>query len=209
MKQNTIITIGRQNGSGGREIGEKLSQKLGIPFYDRQLIQIVAKKCGIDESVAMENEETATNSLLYSLSTGAATIYNSRIVLEADLPLTDRIYIAQSEIIRKVSMESDCIIVGRCANEILKNNPNCISVFVHADMDYRINRMLQLHRVTEEKIVKQIKTMDKKRNHYYNYFTDKKWGDINTYDIALDTSKLGIDLSVDILEKVYKYNKNK
>lgn len=209
MKQNVIITIGRQNGSGGREVGKKLAEKLGIPFYDKELIQMAAKKCGIDETIAQENEETATNSLLYSLSTGAATIWNSGIVLESDLPLTDRIYIAQSEIIRKVAMEGSCVIVGRCADEVLRNNPNCINVFIHADMNYRVNRMTQLHNLTEEKSIKQIKRMDKKRSNYYNYFTDKKWGDLKTYNITLDTSKFGIDLAVEILEKIYNDRKAK
>lgn len=209
MKQNIIITIGRQNGSGGREVGKKLAEKLGIPFYDKELIQMAAKKCGIDETIAKENEETATNSLLYSLSTGAATIWNSGILLESDLPLTDRIYIAQSEIIRKFASEGDCVIVGRCADEVLKNNPNCINVFIHADINYRVNRMTHLHNLTEEKAIKQIKRMDKKRSNYYNYFTDKKWGDLQTYNVTLDTSKFGIDLTVDILEKIYKDRKAK
>lgn len=209
MSQNIIITIGRQNGSGGREIGKKLANKLGIPFYDKELIQMAAKKCGIDESIAKENEETATNSLLYSLSTGAATIWNSGIVVESDLPLTDRIYIAQSEIIRKLASENSCVIVGRCADQVLKNNPNCINVFIHADLDFRVNRMTNLHNLTEERAVKQIKRMDKKRGNYYNYFTDKKWGDLKTYNITLDSSKLGIDLIVDILEKIYNDRKDK
>lgn len=209
MKQNVIITIGRQNGSGGKEVGKKLAQKLGIPFYDKELIQMAAKKCGVDESIVQENDETATNSLLYSLSTGAMTIWNSGVMVENDLPLTDRIYIAQSEIIRNVAMESSCVIVGRCASEILKNNPNCINVFIHADMKYRVERMTQLHSLTEEKEIKQIKRMDKKRSNYYNYFTDKKWGDLQTYNVTLDTSKLGIDLAVDVLEKIYNDTKSK
>lgn len=201
MSKNIIITIGRQNGSGGREVGKKLADALGIAFYDKELIQMAAKKAGIHEGLCEEVEETPTNSLLYTLSTGSS-MWGGRVPIGAELPITDRIFIAQAEIIKEFAKQGSCVIVGRCADDILKNNPNCIKVFIHADIRYRMERMERLHHLDEEKALKTIRKMDKKRANYYNYYTDRKWGDAGGYTICLNSSELGIDGCVEILKSI-------
>lgn len=208
MSKNIIITIGRQNGSGGREIGKKLADALGIDFYDKELIQMAAKKTGIHEELCEEVEETPTNSLLYTLSTGAS-LWGGRVPVGSELPLTDRIFIAQAEVIKQLAREGSCVIVGRCADDILKNNPNCIKVFIHADMRYRLERMERLHDMNEEKALRAIRRMDKKRANYYNYYTDRKWGDVNGYTICLNSGELGIDGCVEILKNIAEEKRQK
>ncbi|MGI5958046.1 MAG: AAA family ATPase [Massiliimalia sp.] len=199
MNKNIVIAIGRQNGSGGREIGKKLADQLGIPFYDKQLIQMTAEKSGIHEDICQASEETATNSLLYTLST-SGNLWGGRMPMGSELPVTDRIFIAQSEIIKNLAKEQSCVIVGRCADDILRNNPNCIRVFIHADLKYRTERMVRLYGLSEEKAERQVIRMDKKRANYYNYFTDSKWGLAENYTLTLDSAQLGIDGCIGVLK---------
>lgn len=203
MSKHIIITIGRLNGSGGREIGETLARELGISFYDKQLIQLAAQKCGIQEDIAMESEETATNSLLYSLSMGGS-LWSGRSMLESELPITDRLFIAQSGIIKNISGNESCVIVGRCADDVLRSDINCINVFVHADVKFRLNRVEGLKDLSDDRALKELKRMDKKRGSYYNYFTDKKWGDMENYTICASSSQLGIRGVVDMIKSVYE-----
>lgn len=203
MSKNIVITIARQNGSGGREIGKRLADALGISFYDKELIQMTAQKSGIHENICKESEETATNSLLYTLSTGG-NFWGSRIPMGNDLPITDRIFIAQSEIIKRIASEESCVIVGRCADDILRSNPNCIRVFIHADLKYRVNRMIRLHQLSEEKAERAVKRMDKKRANYYNYFTDRKWGIAENYTITINSAEVGIENAVEILKLLFE-----
>lgn len=203
MGKNIVITIGRQNGSGGHEIGKRVAEELGIDFYDKSLIQMAAQKCGIHEDIAKESEETATSSLLYTLST-SAVFWNG---METELPVTDRIYIAQAEIIKRVSGQTSCVIVGRCADDILRKNPNCIRAFIHADMSFRLKRMEDLHHLSEERAMREIKRMDKKRANYYNYFTDHKWGAMDNYTVSINSAELGIDGAVSLLKHLYQEKK--
>lgn len=198
MNKNIIITIGRQNGSGGREIGKKLADLLGFAFYDKELIQLTAQKSGIHENICKNSEETATNSLLYSLSTAAW----GGAPLGTELPITDRIFIAQSEIIKQLAAEKSCVIVGRCADDVLKHHPNCISVFIHANLPFRVDRMVHLYHLSEEKAEKEVKRMDKKRANYYSYFTDKKWNNMENYSLTINSSDLGIDGCVELLKNI-------
>lgn len=200
MNKNIVIAIGRQNGSGGREIGKKLADQLGISFYDKQLIQMTAEKSGIHEDICEASEETATNSLLYTLSTSGNLWGGGRAPMGSELPVTDRIFIAQSEIIKQLARQESCVIVGRCADDLLRNHPNCIRVFIHADLKYRTERMVRLYGLSEEKAEKQVIRMDKKRANYYNYFTDSKWGMAENYTLTLDSSQLGIEGCIGVLK---------
>jgi cytidylate kinase len=203
MKKKVIVTIGRQFGSGGHEIGEKLANALAIPFYDKAIIQMTAKQSGIHEELCELSEETATNSLLYSLSTGA-TLWGQRGYTENDLPLTDRIFIAQADVIRQLANQGSCVIVGRCADDILRENPDCIRVFIHASMPFRMNRIEEVRGLSEDKAIREIRKKDKKRASYYQYYTDKKWGYSENYTISLDSGEIGIDNAVEILKKMYE-----
>lgn len=204
MAKNIVIAIARQNGSGGREVGKRLAEELGISFYDKELIQLTAQKSGIQESICEEAEETATNSLLYTIAIGG-NIWGGNNMLERDLPITDRIFIAQAGIIKKIAQEESAVIVGRCADDILRNSPNCIKVYIYADMQFRLNRIGKIQGISDEKAVREIRRMDKKRANYYNYFTDKKWGQVENYTLAINTAEVGVDGAFEIIKRLYQH----
>lgn len=188
-----IITISRQYGSGGRFIGKLLAEKLGIPLYDNELITLAAKKSGYSEAIFENVEKTATHSLLYSLSMFGSTagVYG--------LPLSDKVFIIQSEIIKKVASEGPCVIVGRCADYVLKDDPNVVHVFIHSDLEDRIKRAVTYYGLTEDKAKETITKTDKRRSSYYNYYTGHRWGDAGNYEISLNSDRIGIENCVDIL----------
>lgn len=190
---NHIITISRQYGSGGRFIGKLLAEKMQIPLYDNELITLAAKKSGYSEAIFENVEKTATHSLLYSLSMFGSTagVYG--------LPLSDKVFIVQSEIIKKVASEGPCVIIGRCADFVLKDEKNIVDVFVHSDMEHRIKRAVTYYGIAEEKAKEMITKTDKRRASYYNYYTGHRWGEANNYEISLNSDRIGIEKCVDIL----------
>lgn len=190
---NHIITISRQYGSGGRFIGKLLAEKMRIPLYDNELITLAAKKSGYSEAIFENVEKTATHSLLYSLSMFGSTagVYG--------LPLSDKVFIVQSEIIKKVAAEGPCVIIGRCADFVLKDEKNIVDVFVHSDMEHRIKRAVTYYGIAEEKAKEMITKTDKRRASYYNYYTGHRWGEANNYEISLNSDRIGIEKCVDIL----------
>lgn len=192
MSIKSIITIGRQYGSGGREIGEKLAKKLGIPFYDNKLLEIAAKESGINQEFFEANDEKPVNSLLYILS----NTYSSD-----NLPFNHKLFLAQFEAVKKIASEGPCVIVGRCADYALRDNKNVVNVFIHAALDSRRERAVKLYDVPEKKADEVIIRIDKQRASYYNFYTCQKWGRVDNYDLALDSSLLGIDGAVELLEK--------
>lgn len=196
---NKIITISRQYGSGGREIGEKLANKLGIPFYDNELISRAAKESGFAESVFERAENKVTNSLLYSIAMGMSA-YGSQDLGFTNLSLDDRIYLAQSEVIRKVAAEGPCVIVGRCADYILKENPNVVHVFIWADIKYRVDRATTMYNMPTKKAEENILKIDKRRANYYNYHANEKWGRAENYHLSIKSDYVGIDNAVEIIK---------
>ncbi|MGN0506229.1 MAG: AAA family ATPase [Lachnospiraceae bacterium] len=194
-----IITISRQYGSGGREIGSKLAAKLGIPFYDNELITRAAKETGYAEAAFHNAETKATNSLLYSIAMGMSAYGNQEIGF-SHLSLDDRIYLAQSDVIRKVAEEGPCVIVGRCADYILKEMENVIHIFVYADMEFRKDRAIQLDHLDPNKAEDEILKMDKRRANYYNYHSGEKWGKATNYHLSINSGFIGIDNAVDCIK---------
>ncbi len=199
MNNNFIITIGRQFGSGGREIGEALAKKLGIPFYDKELISMAAKESGQDSEVFNQVDERATNSLLYSLSMGLYNFGNS-FTNSSELPVNDRLYILQHQIIKKLADEGPCVIVGRCADYVLKDRENCVNVFIHANMEYRKKRAIEIHDVKKNKAEQIINKTDKIRANYYGFYSGQKWGFAQNYDLCIDSSKLTTEQAVALIE---------
>lgn len=199
MKGNFIITIGRQFGSGGREIGEVLAKKLNIPFYDKELISLAAKESGMDAEVFNNVDERATNSLLYSLSMGLYS-FGSNFSNSNELPVNDRLYILQHQIIKKLASEGPCVIVGRCADYVLKDFDNCVNVFIHADMEYRKKRAVEIHDVKKNKAEQIVNKTDKVRANYYGFYSGQKWGFAQNYDLCIDSSKLTTDQAVALIE---------
>lgn len=185
-----VVTIGREYGSGGHEIGEKLAQSLGYRFYDSEILIRAAKDSGICEELFRENDEKTTPSYLYSLVSGSTGIPGAFML---DIPLNQRIFIAQFEAITKLSKESPCIIVGRCADYVLRERKDVLNVFLYASVEERIKRIIRVKGVTEEKAREDVKKIDKQRQSYYNYFADYDWGDHHHYDLMMRTDGISTD----------------
>ena len=193
MDKKVIITIGRQFGSGGHEIGEKLAKRLGIKFYDKELLKLIAKESGLCEKVLESYDEKPTNSLLYSI---VMDVYPS--VMYSGPTIDQQIYQASYDTIRKLSDES-CVIVGRCADYILRDCPELVSIFVHADTEFRTGRVAAEYHITDAKAKDMLAKTDMKRASYYNFQSEKKWGMASSYNLCIDSSVLGIDNSVELI----------
>ena len=189
---NKIYTIGREFGSGGREVGEKLAAKLGIKLYDKELLQQAAKDSGFCEEIFENHDEKPTNSFLYSLVMDTYSVSGYSAAPFLDMPLNHKVFLAQFETIKKIAEKESCVIVGRCADYALSDNPDCINIFIHADLDVRIKNVSRNLNITENKARDIINKTDKQRASYYNYYTSKKWGDSKSYNLSLDAGKLGI-----------------
>lgn len=190
-----VITISRQYGSGGREIGQRLAEKLSVPFYDNELITRAAKESGFSENAFETAEDKATNSFLYSIAMGVSA-YGSHDFSGATLSIGDRIFLAQSDVIRKVADEGPCVIVGRCADYVLKERENVVNLFIRAGLDYRIKRAVEEYQVPVAKAAETVQKNDKRRANYYNYHTCEKWDNLNNYDFVIRSDFGGIDQSV-------------
>jgi len=190
--KNAIITIARQYGSGGREVGQKLAELTGYTFYDKDLITMAAQKSGLNHAVLDAADEKAANSLLYTLAMGSSSYHHG--VSNLHVPLNDKLFTVQSEIIRDLAKEDKgAIIVGRCADYVLANHTNLLRVFVSADFDKRVQNIMELHSLTESQARDLIIKTDKRRANYYNYYTGGKWAKLENYDLVISTDKTGID----------------
>lgn len=183
-----IITVGREYGSGGRFIAQKLAEKLGIKFYDQELINKAAEESGISMAVFKNFDEKRDS---FFASTTSMYSY--------DISLGQRVFLAQFDAIKKIAEQNEsCVIVGRCADYVLRENPNLVSVFICAPVEQKIERAIKYYGVNPAKAPNVIIKMDKKRKSYYNFYTDREWGKARTYDICIN-SKIGIDESVNAI----------
>jgi len=182
---DTIITISRQYGSGGREIGKLLAEELGIPFYDNELITIAAKKSGYAEGLFEQADQRPTGSLLYTLS-----MFGSNVAT-FDLPLNDKVFLIQSDIIREVAAKGSCVIVGRCADYVLREDPRCLNVFICGNLEDRLQWAIREKGVDPERAREALQKIDKRRATYYNYYTNMKFGDAANYHLCVNSSVLG------------------
>ena len=190
-----IITISRQYGSGGREIGEKLAKELGIPFYDNEIITQAAKESGFSITAFEKAEQKATNSLLYSIAMGMS-MYGNQEFGFSNLSIEDRIFLAQSEVVHKIASEGPCVIVGRCADYVLRNEPNVINIFVWATMESRLKRATEKYGMVSNKPEDEILKYDKRRSNYYSYHANEKWGKADNYQLSIQSDYAGIDHAV-------------
>ena len=204
MANNTIITIARQYGSGGHDIGKKLSEELKIPFYDKELLERAAKDSGFCQEIFENYDEKPTNSFLYSLVMDTYSMGHSTAAF-AEMPLNHKIFLAQFNAIKDIAKEGPCVIVGRCADYALADFPNVVNVYLYADMQSRIARIARRHDVTDAKAKDLIQKTDKGRASYYNYYTNKKWGEATGYDLCLNTASLGIDGSIHMIREFVAY----
>ena len=196
---NKVITITRQFGSGGREIGKKLAEAYGIPFYDNEIISRAAKDTGFAEAAFERAEDKASNSLLYSIAMGM-NVFSSQDVGFSGLSLDDRIFLAQSKVIRNVANDGPCVIVGRCADYILKNQENVVNLFIRATLDFRIKRAIEVEGIPKEKSAEMVMKKDKSRANYYKYHSGERWDNVLNYDFAIRSDLCGIDGTVACLK---------
>ena len=199
-KTHTIITIGRQFGSGGREIGKRLADELGIEFYDKELLSRAAKDSKICKELFETHDEKPTNSFLYSLVMDTYSMgYAGNTYTE--MPINHKVFLAQFDAIKKIADEGPCVLVGRCADYALESYKNVVSVFIHADLDARIRRIARIYNLTDAKAKDLINKTDKKRASYYNYYTNKKWGEAASYELCLNSSELGVQGTAKAIEQ--------
>lgn len=196
---NRIITIGRQYGSGGHEIGKKAAEKLGLECYDSRLIQMSSEKSNIESERLSCVDEKRANPWLYTVPMDYANDATG-----FGLPMNDMLFNVQSKVIRELAERESCIIVGRCADSVLSEFPNVLSVFIRADRTDRVKRIMQRRSVSEKEAESLIRKKDKERSCYYNFFTDKKWGKAECYDIVLCSSSLGMDKCVELICSLMK-----
>ena len=188
-----VITIARQYGSGGREIGERVAELLSIPNYDKELIRLAVKEDEtLNEQDAQRVDERATNSLLYTLAMGS-NMFSVAHNIPHLLPANDKLFIKQSEVIRRVADEGSCVVVGRCGDYVLRDDPARLSVFIYADLEDRKSRVATRHDMTPSEALEVINKTDRRRSSYYNFYTGGKWGKYDNYHLALNSSLLGIE----------------
>ena len=198
--QKMIITIGRQFCSGGSEIGRKLSERLGIPYYDKNLYECAAKNRGLSTEYVKEVEETPTGSFLYSL----AMYPYVDLGMDNFVPTGLAIAAEQTNYILEKAAEGPCIFVGRCADSVLSSRKDVFNVFIYADIKNRLERAMKRYNLSEKEAAKSIQQTDKHRASYYNMNSNKKWGMKESYNLMIDSGAVGIDGAVDILEKIFK-----
>ncbi len=194
-----IITIARQFGSGGREIGEKLSKKLEIPLYDRSLVEMAAEKMGISPISVEEVDETALHSFLSTYRVPK----QPNDVTGYGLPLNDSTYLTQTALIQALAKEGPCIIVGRCADYILREQPGLIDVFLCADTEDRIARIMKRYKVSRKDAASAVRHTDSRRRNYYENYTKQTWGSIESHQMLLNVSKLGMERTVELICGMY------
>ena len=183
-----VITISREFGSGGRDIGEKLAKELNIPFYDNERIFEVAKESGLSEAYIKKTEQMKATSFLYGL------YMNTR-----QKPSNDDVFMVQSKVIQQAAEKGPCVIVGRCADYVLRDRPDLFSVFIHAPLEYRVERARTVYNVQGGHVDDYVKKQDRQRASFYNHISDKKWGDANSFHLAL-SSVYGVDYAVEVLK---------
>ncbi len=190
--KNYIVTIARQYGSGGREVGQKLAELTGYKFYDKEMITLAAQKSGLSSDALQHVDEKAANSLLYTLALGSS-MYNHGID-RVNLPINDKLFVVQSEIIKELASSGEgAIIVGRCADYVLAGRENLVRVYISADFDKRVAKVMERHNLTQNQARDTIVKTDKRRANYYSYYTGEKWGKADKYDLVISTDRVGIE----------------
>jgi len=207
MRGNQIITIGREFGSGGKMIGEKLAGSLGIRCYDKELITLASQESGLCPEVFESHDEKPMNSFFYSLAmdTHAAGHSFSGYM---DVPLNQKVFLAQFETIQKLAEKESCVIVGRCADYALSSFTKTIHVFVCGEIEDKVKRVAELFDLPKDKSLDLITKTDKKRANYYNYYSNKKWGAAASYDLCINSSKVGLNGAVDVILNYIKIKQN-
>ena len=205
MNNHYVINLGRQLGSGGKEIGEKLAQALNIAFYDKELIQLASDESGLCKDFFEKADERAQQTLLGGLFSGRFSFIGDGAIPYGSFLNNDSLFKIQSDVIRSLAENQSCLFVGRCADYILRDHPRHINIFISASKEARIERLMHLHEITEEQAEEMIEKADRKRSAYYNYYSYKTWGAAAPYHLCVDSSVMGIDKTVDFILHFVKH----
>lgn len=204
MSKKVVVTIARQYGSGGREIGERIAEILGIPLIDKELVKDAASKGELNEDIIKSADESAANSLLYTLAMGS-NVLGTTIHFGYKMPINDKLFILQSDAIKEYAAKGSCVIIGRCADYVLRDEPNLFRIFIYGDLDHRKERVAERHpEIKNSQIIDVINKTDKRRSSYYNFYTGKKWGKYDNYDMAVNSSTFGIEETAKIIAAAVK-----
>ncbi len=207
MDKSVIITISREFGSGGRAIGEMVAKRLDIPFYDRKIIEMSAEKAGLAVSFVEDTEQKIKNKFLHNLAFGGYHMGADLGSMQLSLP--DKLFIATCDIIRGLADEGSCVIVGRCADFVLKDRKNVIDIFIYADEESKRNRAINEYGVAPERAEAEVKKTNKYRANHYDYYTERKWGEKSNYHLCLNSGFLGVQNTVDIIvDAVNEFKRN-
>lgn len=200
-----IITISRQCGSGGHSIGEELSKKLGIPLYDREIIEMTAKESGLTNEFIEESNEKITNSVLFNIANSMT--YATQVFNGGTVSLVDEVFFIQCKVIKDLASRGPCIFVGRCADYVLKERDDVLNVFIQADKPYRVERFSQEYGCTAKEAEVAIKKRDKGRQNYHKYYSDREWGKSENYDMVMNSKKIGIEGCAKIIADIVNDSK--
>lgn len=202
MNKKYLITISRQYGSGGREVGKRLAELLGVPFYDKELIEMAAAESGIDKEL-FETEGERTSKGFNFLGVIGYTL-GSPVAGLSEMTLNDRMFLVQSQVIQQIAAAGSAVIVGRCADYVLREDPYCINVFIHSNLESRKRRAIEEYGVDREDAKDILIKTDKRRANYYNYYTDRKWGKAENYHIAIDSSRFELEEIAEMIAQLVK-----
>ena len=191
--KNRVITISREFGSGGRTIGKMVAQELGIPCYDAEIIQAIAQESGFSEGYIREAGEYTPGGVL-------ANVFSNRVYGPTN---EDYLWTIQYQIITELARKGSCVIVGRCADYILRDTADCLKVFVHADLNFRAKRIVEAYGERDASPEQRLKDKDKRRAAYHRFYTDKKWGQSQNYHVTLDSGVLGLERCTEIIRSLY------
>lgn len=200
MAQQLYVTIGRQFGSGGREIGKRVAQALGVPYYDKELLKVAAEKSGLSHEFLTNYDEKPTNSFLYSLVMGQQNVLSGMRGSTVEQLASQ----AQRDAVLSVAEQGSCVIVGRCADYILRDKPGLVRVFICADDEARVERICQRDGLAEKEAREKMKKMDKARSAYYAFHADREWGAADSYDLCINSSRSGVDTAVELILRLCK-----
>ena len=198
--EKLLLTISREFGSGGRLVGERLAKELDISFYDHALIHLAVAKSGLDPATIEKAEEEATSKFLFHLAIGGYV--SSGVFSQINVPITDQVFFAQSKVIEEAAAKESCVIVGRCANYILRNHPGLVRIFIYGTEQDRLKRITGDYGVPESEAKARLTKMDKARTNYYEYYTGETWGAVHSYDLAINTAFTGIDGAVRVIRSL-------
>ena len=203
MKRNPVITIARQYGSRGSDIAKRLGEILGIKAYDKELIQLAAERSGYHRDVLEKADEKAAGSLLYAIATSAPSMFGG-FGGHYDIPINDKLFIVQNNVIQELAASEQCIIIGRCGDYALRNFEDKLCIFIYADIEDRVKYISDIKGISESEAELLISKEDKRRASYYNFYTGQKWGAPDRYAASINSSKFGIEGTAQIIADMVK-----